>query len=155
MTASSQSTASFVTTAPDALARVPAEQRAHLAERLELYFQNFKARDFAAIYDLTAPSCTHGLNKDRWLKQARIASPGRMLRLTVTEVHEDDYPPAQAAKGASWIAKGCGSYQKGSKSVKYEAAVSLLQTGGEWYICWSGFASEPGTTKPVKCSDGK
>jgi hypothetical protein len=154
VTASSQSTTTFVTIAPDALSQVPSEQRARLSERLELYFQKFKARDFAAIYDLTAPSCTHGLNKYRWLKQAHIESPGKMLRFDVAEVYEGDYTSTQTLNGVKWIAKGCGTYQRGAKSVKYEASVTLVQTNGEWYICWSGFASRPGTTKPVKCSDG-
>jgi hypothetical protein len=154
VSASSQSNQTFVTTASDALGQVPSEKRGRLSERLESYIQRFNAYDLDSIYELMPASCTRGLTKENWLKQVHVKSPGRILRFDVAEVYAGDYTLVANVNGEKWIARGCGTYQQGKKTVRYQASIQLVLVDAEWYICGSGVASEVKDDKPIKCSDG-
>jgi hypothetical protein len=146
-----QSTPQLLTIKPDALSQVAPEKRARLAERMELYLRSMNAVDLDEIYALMPRSCTHGLDRSDWRKQAHVKPAGLIRAFYVNEVYVGDYTSVANVEGEKWIATGCGTYQRDNKTVTYKASVNLVLAGDEWYICGSGVAIEGKHNKPMRC----
>ena len=150
-TAWPQKTEKFVTMKPDALNQVSTDKRARLAERLELYVRSTNAVDLDQIYALMPRACTHGLDGGNWRKQVHVKSSGLLRAFYVDEIYVGNYTVVANVDGEKWIATGCGTYQRGNKTIKYKASIHLVLAGDEWYICGSGTAVEGKQNKPMPC----
>ena len=152
-TALSQSNQTFVEWGDNALDQVPAQVRARLIERLELYIKSLNETEFGNIYDLKPPACRGNLAKDEWLKQVRDVSPGHIQRFVIGEVYIDNYSDSENLQGEKWIVTGCGTYNKGKKSVRYKVSYDTLLQNEEWYICTSGIAVQGTANKYIRCPE--
>jgi hypothetical protein len=154
LSASSQSTGEYVKIEAAAVEQVPSDSRARLTERLEDYVRSVNVGDLGHVYDLRPVACRYGLPKEEWLKQVRVESPGRLMSFAVEEVYAGDYTAPANLQGEKWIVRGCATYQKGRKRVRYKASISAVLAEGEWYVCSNGVAVEGKDERPIPCSGG-
>jgi hypothetical protein len=136
-----------------ALDQIPADNRARLVERLELYIRSSIKGELSGIYDLMPDGCKYGLRKDEWLKEARYEGPGQLQKFILKDAYNGEYDSPEILPGEKWIIRGCRIYKVGNDSISYDASYSALMVNGEWYICRSGIASEGKPDNYRRCSE--
>jgi hypothetical protein len=136
-----------------ALEQIPSDNRARLIERLELYIRSLIRGELGDAYELMPDGCKHGLRKEEWLKEASYKPPGPLQRFILKDAYTGDYDSPEILPAEKWIIRGCGIYKVGGEPVSYAVSYSTMLMNGEWYICWSGIATEGKADNYIRCSE--
>lgn len=128
---------------------IPAEQRAKLIGRLNLFLENWKNREWEKVYDLIAEghkqSIGGGLSKERFLREPPLYELKRFTPKTVLA-----YVEVTKDKGhlSIW---GCGEYKRFLFNEKKESTIDARLQNGEWYFSQISFIYAGIHSPPRSC----
>ena len=127
---------SAAATSSDAFATVPESLRPRLEERLRLFVELHRGRDWGGVYDMIAPEAKEGvvggLAKERFLRE-RLYSRVQRFTATATVFMGGD------GVRQEWSIEGCAEFEQPGPNARMRAGLSAYWTEGDWYFSdiWS------------------
>lgn len=126
----------------DVFADVPADKRARLIERLEMFIQYYRDGDKNKVYDLIGEqakrSYANGLSRESFLKESYL------LKLKKLKVESVAVPTgAKDEQVVNIIIYGCAEYKRFGPNKKLQSRLEAFYQDADWYF------SEVDTAHPL------
>jgi hypothetical protein len=112
----------------DMFAPIPATERAHFIERLNLFFEYQRTRQREKLYDLL--SDTRGESKKQFLKRARNFKERKGDGFVRFQPHSVTFIEGESR----WKIAGCGEWRIRGRTERRSSVIHASLRDGEWYF---------------------